>query len=305
MILFIDDEPRTVRFYLDEISSRGVAVKLIATVSELDDYLSKNEQAPECIVLDVMFPGQPGFPNYLTSFGMRTGLTIFGGLRSQFSDTHIVIFTASHDIEVTNFFRNQDNCTLLHKGSVLPVQFADLVIALAQDRGSLLLEKLEKCPASGTGKEYEAVVREVLEFLFVPPLGRIQEQLRREDNHEIIDLSMSNNAAVFFWDRVLNEFDAKSIVIEIKNKDQVNKDEVNQLRIYLSRPSRGRFGLLISRLPPSPSALRSRRDAYSDEEKLILFLSNADLRQMIEMRRRGGDPTAFLQLIKDKFESTY
>src|ERR1041385_2964214 len=149
MILFIDDEPKLVKFYLDEVSNRGVGVKLITSVSELDDYLSKNEPAPECIVLDVMFPGQPGFPNYLTSFGMRTGLTIFGGLRSRYPDTHIVIFTASHDTEVTAFFRNQDNCTLLHKVSVLPNQFADLVIALAKDRGSLLLEKLDKCPASG------------------------------------------------------------------------------------------------------------------------------------------------------------
>ena len=54
-----------------------------------------------------------------------------------------------------------------------------------------------------------------------------------------------------------------------------------------------RLGLLISRLPPSLSALRSRRDAYSDEEKLILFLSNDDLRKMIEMRQHGGEPTSF------------
>jgi hypothetical protein len=254
-----------------------------------------------------MFPSQTEFPNHLTHHGLRSGIAIFGGLKSRFPDAHIIVFTASSDLEVINFFRNQENTTFIQKGSILPYQFADLVEAIVTDRGSCLLTELQSCLAGAAQwKKYELLVREILEFLFVPPLERVVIYSRRLDGHEIRDLVMPNNAVSFFWDRLRHEFRARHIVIEVKNdKKPITKRHVSQLREYLRPKSIGRFGLMISRLPPSMSALKSRKDAYQTEDCLILFLSDSDLRKMIDMRRRGKDPTALLQSMKEEFELEY
>jgi len=307
MILFVDDQPEQLTDYIAELSARSVEPRIVSRVSELDSYLANTNAKPDCIVLDVMFPGQNDLPGSLTSQGLTAGLPIFGGLRSRFPSTHIVVFTGSLDLQVKNFFRAQENCTLLYKGSVTPKQLANILIGLAEKRGRDLVNRLEACvPGKKNWREYETLVAEVFEFLFVPPLHSVLTQSRRSDDHEIRDLVLTNNADGFFWDQLRFEFEAKHIIVEIKNyREVIDKDELDQLRIYLRRKSIGRFGLLVSRLPPSESALISRRAAYSEDSALILCLSDVDLKEMIEMRERGLDPTKVLQRMKEQFELEY
>ena len=144
------------------------------------------------------------------------------------------------------------------------------------------------------------------EYLFVPPLQRVVFQSRRADGQEIRDLVLPNNASSFFWSSLRRELNAKYIVAEFKNYSKpLGKGEVRQLREYLARKSVGRFGLLISRLPPSPSALQARADSYSDQDCLIIFLHDHDLRTMLDIRGRGGDPATVLERMKEEFELGY
>jgi hypothetical protein len=61
----------------------------------------------------------------------------------------------------------------------------------------------------------------------------------------------------------------------------------------------------VSRLPPSPSAVQARADAYRDHDCLILFVDDAVFRGMIELRRKGRDPAIVLQRMKEEFELAY
>jgi hypothetical protein len=82
---------------------------------------------------------------------------------------------------------------------------------------------------------------------------------------------------------LLHELDARMILIEFNNyaKEDIGKDEVNQ---------------------PSHAAHLKRNTVYSEEGKVIVFLTVAHLAEMLHMRERGEDPA---DLIMDAIERFY
>lgn len=77
------------------------------------------------------------------------------------------------------------------------------------------------------------------------------------------------------------------------------------MRESLNRKSLGGFGLIISRLNLSKSALISCTDAYEQQNCLILFLNDNDLQEMIEIRWHGQAPVKVLERMKEEFELKY
>lgn len=307
MILFVDDEPQALELYIDEVSRKGFETKLLSSVRGIQRYLKRHGNPPQCIVLDIMFPTDRTLPVELTSGGLTAGVPLFASLRAEFPDVPIVVFTSSSSLAVKHFFRDQKSCSFYYKTDLLPSELADIVAGLAEDRGTHLLQELESCPPGRRyAKRFEVLCVRVIEYLFVPPLQRVIFQARRADGHVIRDAMIPNNASSFFWSSLRSELDAKHIVVEFKNLSKpVGKGEVLQLREYLARKSVGRFGLLISRLPPSPSALQAQRDAYGDQDCLIIFLADGNLQEMLELRSQGADPTSILERKKEEFELAY
>jgi CheY-like chemotaxis protein len=307
MILFIDDEPARIEPYINSVSALGLQTTTLASIEAVEAFLGQRTQPPTCIVLDVMFPGDPGLPSALTAKGLNAGMALFGPLRAHFPDVPILVLTNTPSLEVKRFFEDQDRCVFYYKTDLLSDQFAKVVADLARDRGREILARLTSCPAGRAhARQFEAICVVILDYLFVPPLGQIISQPPRAGGHDIRDAVLANNASDYFWSRLRQELDARFVVAEFKNyTTPVRKNEVIQLRIYLKRRTLGRFGLLLSRLPPSQSALQARADAYADQECLILFLEDTILQEMIELRRKGRDPARVLQLIKEQFELDY
>lgn len=305
MILFIDDEPDRIQHFVDSVKS--ARTRILRSVADVEAYLSEPGEPPKCIVLDVMFPSDPGLPYSLTDRGLTAGMPLYASLRARFPEVHIVVLTNSSSLAAKEFFRTQDNCSLLYKSDILPYQFGLLVEGILADRGSALLARLKNC---GHGrkyaKAYEALCVDLLEYLFVPPLARVIAQSARSDGHDVRDALLPNTASGYFWESIRREFDAKHLVVEFKNySEAVGKDEVNQLREYLSRKSLGRFGLLLSRRPASSSALTARADAYGAQSILILFVDDSTIEQLLHARSQGRDPSGILQELKERFEIGY
>jgi CheY-like chemotaxis protein len=305
MILFIDDEPDRIQPYVESV--KPTPTRILRSVADVEAYLSELAESPKCIVLDVMFPSDPGLPGSLTERGMTAGMPLFASLRARFPSVHIVVLTNSSSLAAKEFFRNQDNCSLLYKSDVLPHQFGLLVEGILADRSHALLARLKSCGhGRKDAKEFESLCVNLLEYLFVPPLARVIAQSARADGHDIRDALLPNTASGYFWESIRREFDAKHLVVEFKNyAAAVGKDEVNQLRQYLSRKSLGRFGLLLSRRPPSSSALTARADAYSGQSILILFVDDSTVEQLVHARSQGRDPSGILQELKERFEIAY
>ncbi|KPJ48884.1 MAG: hypothetical protein AMJ41_04055, partial [candidate division Zixibacteria bacterium DG_27] len=102
------------------------------------------------------------------------------------------------------------------------------------------------------------------------------------------------------------EFNSRHIICEFKNySSKASKGELNQLRLYLAKPTVGRFGLLFVRKAPSKQLLAARKRAYEESQVLILLLNDELVEKMLKMRAFTGHPEEILEDLKIEFELSY
>ena len=172
--------------------------------------------------------------------------------------------------------------------------------------GAELRRRLVECPAGRPGwKEFENVCIDTLRFLFVPPLNEPIIQARSYsgiDRRDAVlpnrNLETSNN-----WGHLYQELHARMILFELKNydKEEIGKDETNQTRNYMKQPM-GKLGILCCNRQPNESAYIKRNSIFSEEGKVILFLTVEHLKEMILIKERGEDPS---DLVMDLIEEFY
>jgi hypothetical protein len=167
-----------------------------------------------------------------------------------------------------------------------------------------LTKRLDECPEGKTGwKKYEDICIDILNHLFVPPLGEPKIQSRRESGIDIRDAIFPNRNNNENWKFIRDDYDAKYIVFEFKNysKDgsEVDKQVLLQINDYLKKTI-GRFGIICSKKSPNNSGLEKRKDIFMENNKLIIFLSNENLKEMLLRKHKGLDPSdVIIDLIDD------
>jgi hypothetical protein len=105
------------------------------------------------------------------------------------------------------------------------------------------------------------------------------------------------------WAKIFRELDARLILFEFKNYDvtEIGKDEVNQTRNYLTL-AMGRLGIICSNKIPNNQAHIKRNTIYTEDKKVILFITKDKLEEMLYIKERGDDPG---DLIMDEIEWFY
>lgn len=167
-----------------------------------------------------------------------------------------------------------------------------------------LIEKLSSCPTGHKGwKEYEEICKEILTFLFVPPLVGPLEHVRTESGLQIRDLIFHIPCNVGgFWDFVQRKYDAVAIIVECKNyANPIGGNNVVISSKYLGERRLGLFGMVISRFPPAESAFKERARLWTEDGKLILCLEDEDLKTMIKLKDEGKEP----EIILDKKQRNF
>jgi hypothetical protein len=169
-----------------------------------------------------------------------------------------------------------------------------------------LLKRLNSCPPGMPGwKQWEDVCIDALSYLFVPPLSRPKIQARtisgvdrRDAVYPNRNIDADNN-----WGKLHKELAARMILFEFKNYDssEIGKEEVNQTRNYLTKPM-GRLAVLCCNKEPANAAHTKRNSVFSEDGKVILFLTRKHLREMLFIKERGEDPS---DLIVDLLEWFY
>jgi hypothetical protein len=168
------------------------------------------------------------------------------------------------------------------------------------------INRLGACPNGSKGwKVFEDICIEILTYLFVPPLTAPKIQSRSYsgiDRRDAVfpnrNITPGNN-----WGHLYQELGARMILFEFKNyaQEEIGKDEVNQTRNYLTKPM-GRLAILCCNKSPDDAAYIKRNSVYSEEGKVILFLTKEQLKEMLFIKERGEDPS---DLILDLVESFY
>jgi hypothetical protein len=169
-----------------------------------------------------------------------------------------------------------------------------------------LEDQLLHCPLGSVGwSEFENVNTRILTYLFVPPLQSPRIQPRTYSGIDRRDAIFPNRNydTSTIWGQLRHELDARMILFEFKNYDSsdITKEEVIQTHSYLSHPI-GKLGIIITTKDPDRSAYIKRNTIYSEEGKVILFLSKENIIEMLHIKERGDDPA---MLIMDIVESFY
>ena len=169
-----------------------------------------------------------------------------------------------------------------------------------------LRHRLRQCPAGWDGwREFEDTGLDVLRFLFVPPLAAPIPQARSYSGIDRRDAVFPNRNfdGDSNWSKLYRELNARMILAEFKNyaSEEIGKEETNQTRNYLTAPM-GRLAIMCCNRLPNRAAHIKRNTIYSEDHKVILFVTTAHLLEMLAIKERGEDPS---DLIMDMVERFY
>jgi hypothetical protein len=168
-----------------------------------------------------------------------------------------------------------------------------------------LREILSCCPAGEGGwRAFEEAALATLCHLLVPPLVKPRVQARSFSGLDRRDAVFPNRVMDTNtpWGLLRHDHDARLIPVEFKNydKEDIGKEETDQTRNYL-KSSMGRLAIICCNKSPSRAARLRCNGIYSEEKKIILFVTTADLKEMLDMKDRGDDPSYLIVDYVDQF----
>lgn len=152
------------------------------------------------------------------------------------------------------------------------------------------LERIK--PGVEGAKLFEAAMLKILEFLFAPHLIDPHSQVRTIDGREIIDVTFSNVATKGFWMDMKLQHKSVVVPMELKNILDIGNAEFHQISDRLNK-KRGMLGILVARGKNKLDEQRENRH-LNDQNKVILTLSDENIKQMILMKEKGRDPTEYI-----------
>lgn len=170
-------------------------------------------------------------------------------------------------------------------------------------RAQELIGRLEALPPGRENfREFEDLCVEILNYAFFPQLGIPSVQNKSEDGLDIRDAVFPILGDYIFWKEIKRICSTRFMVAEFKNYTKnVGQREVESIQQYLYSKAMRMFGVLCSRNQPSESALLARRRAWVEADKLILLLSDEDLKDLVRAKSYGENPTDVLDVQLGEF----
>ena len=160
-----------------------------------------------------------------------------------------------------------------------------------------LIERLDELPAGHANwSEYEDLCEEILNFCFVPPLLEGEKRLATLGGLHRRDLLYPIPHDVDgFWAYVKNAYSSLSLIVECKNySDPISPNEVVITSKYFGAKKLGTFGIIVSRKGPDTNCLKQQIQYWQEEGKMIVCLSDVDLKDMIVLKLKEKDPQTVL-----------
>ncbi|OAP38447.1 hypothetical protein AU381_23050 [Sinorhizobium glycinis] len=146
-----------------------------------------------------------------------------------------------------------------------------------------------------TPSEYETLCMSVFVKLFDPHLYGFEKQAETTDGGNRYDFICRISSGSPFWDGLRHDFRTRAILFECKNyEEQIGADQIYSTERYLFSTALRTVGVLISRLGPSPAAIRAAQGAMRESGKLLILLSNRDLIEMLGLSSQEHGAENFL-----------
>lgn len=174
---------------------------------------------------------------------------------------------------------------------------------LQDDKSAKLLENLLQIPPGRENwRQYEDICIEILNYVFIPPLLAPKIQSKSEDGLDRVDAIYPISSGDPIWGRIQIQFKTRYVVAEFKNYiNPPDQKAVESLSQYLYIPGLRSFGILCSRKKASDSALKARRRAWLDANKLIVLLCDQDMQEMLNLKANDQNPAQVIDSQIDDF----
>lgn len=146
-------------------------------------------------------------------------------------------------------------------------------------------------PGRKDALKFQEWVKDILSYLFVPPLAPAFYEKRDEGGFNRRDIIFPNRSYDGFWRALSIDYKAPFITVDAKNHtDPIGKPEVLGLSHYLKPYGLGLFGMLISREGLSLAGKHAVREHWIGQSKMIVSVTTTDLHDMVEVKMQGGSP---------------
>lgn len=284
---FTDSENRTLRpDIVCEFNNKTLVIEATNVVSvtnkRVDEYITqvkRYEFVGNKVQLVIAFPDE-----------LQTAY------KNRFNKENILVWDAS---ELASIFSHQ--LEVINETPLYPILFNAGAKQLETSKSKLFIESLISIkPGKSDWNTYQKLISNIMEFLFTPPLGKPLYELADKTHTNRRDITIPNYAENGFW-RLLRETNfADYIVIDAKNLTKsIEKRDVLQVSNYLKKFGTGLFGMIVSRNKPHQNAIHTQREHWIADNKLIIFLQDEDIIQMLTMKDGAGKPE---EVIRQKIE---
>lgn len=144
-------------------------------------------------------------------------------------------------------------------------------------------------PGDTDALKYQRCIADILEYLFVPPLGPIHYEDSDASRRNRRDLIIENWAPDGFWAQLRAAYSAEQVVVDAKNfSESIGKKSVIELSHYLKPYGCGMFGMICTRRPASGAAAHAQREEWIGGRKMILVLDDTVVVEMLRLKASGA-----------------
>lgn len=156
---------------------------------------------------------------------------------------------------------------------------------------------------SAAFKKYEELCVSILKYILGEYLTLWEQQKTTEENLYRFDMccKIKNGVTQDFFDTICKYFSTKYIVFEFKNYEKpITQREIYTTEKYLYEKALRKVAIIISRKGADKHAKMAARESLRESGKLIICLSDEDLKAMLQIKKEGEKTTGgYLEDILD------
>ena len=166
---------------------------------------------------------------------------------------------------------------------------------------------IRQLDALGTGREsflkYEKLCVSILKYILGEYLALWEQQKTTEEDLYRFDMccKIKNGVTQDFFDTICKYFSTKYIVFEFKNYEKlITQREIYTTEKYLYEKALRKVAIIISRNGADKHAEMAARGSLRESGKLIICLSDEDMKAMLQIKKEGEKTTGgYLEDILD------
>lgn len=292
--VLVADDHAIARAGIQSILELDRDIEVMGAVGTASEILPQVEmRLPELIVLDLKWHQDD-----------HSVSEIILELRDKFPEIVIIGLTAYE--ELMDGARDAGATWVLNK-SIDPSEFLSIIHNISHGKESnalgdalLSLKRIHNLEPGENFKIYEENVYSLLKYGLYPHLTNPRFQSTTISGSHRRDIMFSNYSSHMFWQRMVQRHDATLVVFETKNVKALKVHYVDQVAGYLT-PWVGRLGFLVSNISADLRMVHRAIEIYKASSRVILFLCNHDLQELIALKSRGEEPTKYIQNYYDNF----